>query len=107
LLIIPDPTTPLEGEMIMVDDSHPDVLFEGFGWGKVVYERDSALDFQVVSFQNATQHTDTLGDSMKFSFTGQYTRLSSPQTVFIFLIRHIPPNIWHSAQWQYLTFLCY
>ncbi|KAJ7586736.1 hypothetical protein C8J56DRAFT_106704 [Mycena floridula] len=75
MVVVPGPDTSLTGKNVMVDDSFSSIEYIG-SW-----ERIAGADFVPpltgfrMPFQNSTHRTSTVGDILKFSYTGADLRI--------------------------------
>lgn len=74
ILITPGPETPLDSQILMIDDTYSGITFKGDGWKE---ERDRRfkegdVGITALAFQNGTHQTATAGDSLSFSYTGKH-----------------------------------
>lgn len=70
-VMTPSLTTSLADEVLMVADSHPNVVFKGAGWKTLGNEWNSVYP----AFQNTTHLTSSTGDSFEFAFNGSFSAL--------------------------------
>lgn len=71
-LIATGPNTLLLGETLDVDDSHREVLWRGLGWSKAenILDEHNA-NYGMAPFGMTLHQTNQVGDSFRFSFTGE------------------------------------
>jgi hypothetical protein len=93
-VVTPGNDTPLEEQVLIVDNENPAITFKGnWSLNKGSFKSSQILD--ILPFQNTTQDSTTIGDNLTFLFTG--TLFYQPIGIgreFIFLVRTICRYLW-------------